>query len=142
MGVTRQPDGSYAEDVQIKGIESIDQLPAALAAGGGLRVEGVAGGVAQPITVAPISSIVYGQTTVTAHGTAEALGASVALVSGVRIKALAANTGNIYIGDVNVDSTNGFILAAGEEVFVECDDLASIYIDSDADSEGVSYIGG
>lgn len=83
------------------------------------------------------------QVTVAAHGTAVPLaGASTPLVSGVRIKALAANTGDIYVGGASVDSATGFVLDAGEEVFVEIDDLASVYIDSGVDAEGVSYIGG
>jgi hypothetical protein len=83
------------------------------------------------------------QVTVAAHGTAVPLaGASTPLVSGVRIKALAANTGDIYVGGASVDSATGFVLDAGEEVFVEVDDLASVYIDSDVDAEGVCYVGG
>lgn len=91
-------------------------------------------------TINPASTLVYGQKTVTAHGTAEALGSAV-LVSGVRIKALAGNTGNIYVGDADVDSTNGYVLDAGEEFFQEIDSLEKVYIDSDVDAEGVSFIG-
>lgn len=93
-------------------------------------------------SVALPSAVVAGQKAVTSHGTAEALGVSTALTSGVRIKALAANTGNIYVGGASVDSATGFVLGAGEEVFVEVDDLASVYIDSDVDAEGVCYVGG
>jgi hypothetical protein len=41
-----------------------------------------------------------------------------------------------------VDDTSGFVLDAGEQVFIEIDDLAAVYLDVDSDGEGVSYIGG
>jgi hypothetical protein len=70
-----------------------------------------------------------------------ALGASTALTAGVRIKALHGNTGNIYVGANPVTSSTGFVLDAGDEVYVEVSNLATVYIDSDVDGEGVSYIG-
>lgn len=94
------------------------------------------------VTALQPTSVTHGQKTVAAAGTAEALGSSTALLSGVRIKALAANTGNIYVGGSSVSSSDGFVLAAGEEVFIEIDDLATVYIDADTNGEGVSYIGG
>jgi len=87
------------------------------------------------------SAVYNGQKTVTTAGTAEALASSQELVSGVRIKALSGNAGNIYVGDSSVDSSNGFVLGAGEEIFVEIDDLAKVYIDADNNGEGVSYLG-
>lgn len=94
-----------------------------------------AGGVELPAT------IVHGQNTVAAAGTAEALGPATALVSGVRVKALAGNAGDIYVGDADVDANNGFVLDAGEEVFVEVANLATLYIDTSDAGDGVSYIG-
>lgn len=93
------------------------------------------------LTVSLPSTVYNGQKTVTAAGTAEALASSQALSAGVLIKALADNTNNVYVGDSSVDSSNGFVLAAGEEVFIEIDNLASVYIDVDTNGEGVSYIG-
>ncbi len=93
-------------------------------------------------SVALPSAVVAGQKAVTSHGTAVALGASTPLTSGVRLKALVGNTGDIYVGGAAVASDAGFVLDAGEEVFVEIDNLASVYIDSSVDAEGVSYIGG
>ena len=78
---------------------------------------------------------------VTAAGTAEALAGTQTLVSGVRVKALLANTGLIYVGDSAVDSTNGYQLASGESVFLEIDDLATVYVDSAVNGEGVSFVG-
>lgn len=115
---------SHAQVVYVEGLDLSD-------------AEITIAGVALPS--APLTD----QVTVAAHGTAVPLaGASTPLVSGVRIKALAANTGDIYVGGASVDSATGFVLDAGEEVFVEVDDLASVYIDSDVDAEGVCYVGG
>jgi hypothetical protein len=80
-----------------------------------------------------------GQKTVTSHGTAEALGSSQAILSGVRVKALSTNTGNIYVGNSSVDSSNGYILAAGESDFWSVANIATLYIDSDVDGEGVCW---
>jgi hypothetical protein len=91
-------------------------------------------------SVAIPTTIYHGQKTVTTAGTEVALAASQAILSGVRIKALAANTGIIYVGANPVTSTTGFALAAGEEVFVEVANLATVYIDSSVNGEGVSYI--
>lgn len=88
------------------------------------------------------SALVHGQKTVTTAGTEVALGASTALTSGVRVKALHANTGYVYVGANPVTSTTGFVLDAGEEVFVETDNLADVYIDVSVNGEGASYIGG
>lgn len=93
-------------------------------------------------SVALPAAVIAGQKAIASHGTAVALGVSTALTSGVRIKALAANTGNIYVGGASVDSATGFVLDAGEEVFVEANNLAAVFIDSDVDAEGVCYVGG
>ena len=91
-------------------------------------------------SVAIPTTIYHGQKTVTTAGTEVALAASQAILSGVRIKALAANTGDIYVGANPVTSSTGFVLDAGEEVFVEVANLATVYIDSSVNGEGVSYI--
>jgi len=88
----------------------------------------------------PPNSIRNGQKTVTTAGTAEALAASSACLS-VTIKALAANTNNVYVGTAAVDSTNGYVLQAGESISFDIDNLADIYLDVDTNGEGVSYLG-
>jgi len=87
----------------------------------------------------PSDTVYNGQKTVTAAGTAEAL-ASTTSIKSVTIQALRSNTGNIYVGDSSVDSTNGFVLSPGASVATEIDDLATIYIDADINGEGVCYI--
>ncbi len=140
------------------GKEILDQIKAALPASLGQKAAAAstsvvlasdqgaltvtASGTVAISSVALPSAVVAGQKAVASHGTAEALGASTPLTSGVRLKALVGNTGDIYVGGASVDSATGFVLDAGEEVFVEIDNLASVYIDSSVDAEGVSYIGG
>lgn len=104
------PDLSTGQDVDI-----VSELPA------GTQTIG-------KIDLNPIGSIGNGKKTVTAAGTAEALAGSTAIKS-VTIKALSTNTGNVYVGDSGVDSTNGFQLAKGDTVSLDIDDLADVYID-------------
>mgnify|MGYP003680240014 FL=1 len=90
-------------------------------------------------TPVPVSA----EKTVTTAGTAVPLVASKTLVASYSLRAKAANTGQIYIGNSSVDDTinDGFDSGEGESWaahgkwhFV---DLAGIYIDSDEDGEGV-----
>lgn len=88
--------------------------------------------------------------TVTA-GTAVALSATKILAKGLKIKALPANTDEVYIGALGVLSTNGFALEAKEEINYAdllglnpdiAVDLSKIYLNSIVDAEGVcvSYL--
>jgi len=99
------------------------------------------GAGAQSVSVSLPSAIVNGQETVDAAGTAQVIGASATLVSGVTVKALAGNTGIVYVGNSAVDSTNGFELSAGEAVFIETDDVANIWVDAATNDDGISYVG-
>lgn len=87
-------------------------------------------------------TLIHGHKTVTTAGTEVALTTSKSLKSGVMIKALAANTGIIYVGLNPVTSSTGFELSAGESVFLEIHNSSLIYIDASVNGEGVSYIGG
>lgn len=97
--------------------------------------DGAAADLATPAT------FYHGQKTVTTAGTEVALASSQALVSGVTVKALHANTGWIYVGTNPVTSSTGFVLDAGEQIFIEISNLATVYIDSSVNGEGVSYSG-
>lgn len=92
-------------------------------------------------SIAIPSAIYNGQETVDAAGTAQAIGTSQALISGVTVKALAGNSGIVYVGNSSVDSTNGFELSAGEEKFIEVDNVAKVFIDAATNDDGVSWIG-
>jgi high-affinity K+ transport system ATPase subunit B len=66
----------------------------------------------------------------------------------VKIKALKANTGAIYLGDVTVTAANGYQLNSGDEIEVmdlfwrdgDIIDLTALYIDSAVNGEGVSIV--
>jgi hypothetical protein len=83
--------------------------------------------------------------TVTA-GTRVPLSATKKYVCRLWVKAISANTGLIYIGDVTTSSLVGFILSAKEEIDLSAIfakdnfviDLNEIYIDSSVNAEGVS----
>lgn len=84
-----------------------------------------------------------GQKTVAANGTAEALGSQI--VNGpLMVKALLANTNNVYIGNDGADdvaSGNGLELDAGEVVIFDyVGNLASLWLDVDTNGEGVAWI--
>ena len=89
-----------------------------------------------------MASAISGQKTVTTGGTAEKLGSQI--INGpLMIKALIANTNNIYVGNVSGDvaDTNGLELAAGDAVVFDfVGNLASIWIDADTNGEGVSWL--
>ena len=99
------------------------------------------GAGAQSVSVSLPSTIVNGQETVDAAGTAQVIGASATLVSGVTVKALAGNTGIVYVGNSAVAAANGFELSAGEAVFIETDDVANIWVDAATNDDGISYVG-
>jgi len=90
-------------------------------------------------TIDALSTIGSGQKNVTTAGTQLVLAGNVKCGT-VVIKALAANTGKIYVGDSTVSSTTGFILDAGETISFDIDNLSDIYIDSSVNGEGVSYV--
>jgi hypothetical protein len=81
-----------------------------------------------------------GQKAVTTAGTQVVLGSQV--INGpLAIKALAANTGLVFIGDSAVDSASGFQLAAAELiVFDFVGNLAQIWVDSAVNGEGVAWL--
>ena len=86
------------------------------------------------------ASIAHGQTTV---GTTEVVLASAHAVPdgfAVVIKALAANTGKIYVGLTGVLTSTGFELSAGESVGLYVTDVSTIYLISDTATQGVSYV--
>ncbi len=84
-----------------------------------------------------------GRKTVAGAGTAVQLSTSLQIAGPIAIKAFTTNTGIIYVGNVDgdVESTNGFSLAAGDVIiFNSVGDLLDIWIDSAVDGEGVSWL--
>lgn len=86
-------------------------------------------------------TLTNGAKAVAAAGTAEALAADTDLTSGyINIKALSTNTGLVYVGDSDVDSTNGYPLAAGESVALTVANLNQVYVDAAVNGEAVRFI--
>jgi hypothetical protein len=84
-----------------------------------------------------------GQKTITAAGTAEAMGT--AIINGpMMVKALEANAGVVYLGNDgagDVDSTNGLVMAAGDMVVFEyVGALSSLMLDAANNDDGVAWL--
>ena len=84
-----------------------------------------------------------GKKTVATAGTAEALGSG-QVAGPLMVKALAANTGKVYLGNDgagDVSSANGLELSAGDVVvFQHVGSLANIMLDSSVNGEGVTWL--
>jgi hypothetical protein len=79
-----------------------------------------------------VDTAVSGQITVTTAGTA-VQGGNVELSNGVYVKALAGNTGVVYVGNDgagDVAAGNGFQLSAGEVVPVQVSNLNQLWFDA------------
>lgn len=88
------------------------------------------------------TTIVVGQKRVATPGTELPLTATTKpLTTGVTVRALTANTNPVFIGLNPVTSTTGFVLLAGEELFIPIDDANKVYVDATTATEGVSFIG-
>jgi len=134
-----------ANDILYNIISNADATASALpVAGNSVGVADVALPVADANVLTALSAvaipttIVGGTKDVTTAGTREALGASTTIKS-VTIRAKAANGGNIYVGGVTVDSANGIALAANDSVELDIANLATVYVDSSIDGEGVGF---
>lgn len=87
------------------------------------------------------TTLTGGNKTVALTGTAEALGASLATRS-IYIRAKGSNTGNVYVGDSNVDAVTSqqLILAANDSVTMNISNRATVYVDVAVNGEGVDYL--
>lgn len=80
----------------------------------------------------------------TSAGTRQALSATDAYCQSVAIKAFAANTGVIYIGDVAVTTTNGFPVPKGDTFILNAQDnltpinLKNIYFDGGTTNDDIN----
>jgi hypothetical protein len=92
------------------------------------------------------NGLLQGHTKVASAGTAVALTASSALISGVNIKALSGNAGLIFVGSstvVNASGTEalrGYELNAKESVFIEVDDISKVFINAATTNDAVSWL--
>ena len=108
--------------------------------GDGTHAEVVSVGGATIDTITLPTVLYHGVVTVATATTRIALAATTSLVSGVYIRAAWANTGTIYVGGVTVAAANGLRLAAGESVFLEIANLATVYVDASVNAQVVTYI--
>jgi len=89
----------------------------------------------------PSSVMEFFTGSVTVGTTANNLFGTTNLNSGVRIKADAANAETVFIGStVGLTASNGFKLAANEEVFIDVDSLNKVYHISTGGGETLSFI--
>jgi len=86
------------------------------------------------------STVVNGKTTIATAGNEAIIGEG-SLKIGVTVKALSTNTNVVFIGTSGVSSTDGFQLAAGEQIFIPAGNLNRVYLDVTTNGEGVTYIG-
>jgi len=93
------------------------------------------------MAVALPGTIVAGQATVAGAGTPVALG-TIALTSGVTVRALQDNAGTIFVGGFAVSDSTGYELDAAETVFMEVSALEQVWVDASSNGDKVSYIGG
>lgn len=87
---------------------------------------------------------VSGQITVTTAGTA-VQGTAVVLNNGVWIKALAGNTGVVYVGNDganDVTSANGFQLSAGDLILVQVRNLNELWFDAATNGDKLCWLMG
>lgn len=89
-----------------------------------------------PVQESALTSVGSFQKTVTTAGTRVQLDTNTS--KSVTIKAKTTNTGLIYVGNVAVTSSNGFILSAGDTISLDISNTNLVYIDSSVDAEGVS----
>jgi hypothetical protein len=88
------------------------------------------------------SSAMSGQITVTTAGT-EVQGTDVKLPNGVFIKALAGNTGVVYVGNDGagaVSATTGFQLSAGDVILVQVSNLKDLWFDSASNGDKFCWL--
>lgn len=92
------------------------------------------------VAILPGASVGSGHQTVAAAGSRVQLTTTSTPILSVTVKALAGNTGTIYVGGSNVSAANGYELVAGEPISLDVDNLTDVYIDAGVNGEGVSYI--
>jgi hypothetical protein len=86
------------------------------------------------------ASTIYNNKVTTNAGSRVQLSAVSTSIKSVSIKALATNTGTVYVGNSTVASTNGYQLAAGDAIDVDVNNLNGVYIDVSVNGEGITYI--
>ena len=85
-----------------------------------------------------------GRQTVTTNGTPVQLSGTSTATRRVFIQSETDNTGNIIVGDSNIESVvgseRGIVLFTSQSIIIEIDNLNKVYIDSTVNGEGVAYL--
>ena len=90
------------------------------------------------------SYTIIGEKVIAAAGTAEQLLDAIDIVKEITIKAKATNTGNVYIGNSDIDSTVNDGIPANEGVIITKEygmNIREFFIDVDNNGEGVDFYG-
>jgi len=86
------------------------------------------------------STINYGQVTVGTTAV-QLTSTSTPLNFGIVVKADPNNSGNVYVGDSSVSTSNGYLLTPGESISFEIDDVSKVYVVADTDNQKIYWIG-
>lgn len=92
-----------------------------------------------------VDNLAFGEQTVSAAGTAEALngGGAQAVPSGYAVLMqgrVAADGDEVYVGDSTVGSGDGYPLDDGQVVSVGVEDVSTLFVDADTAGDGVRWI--
>jgi len=90
------------------------------------------------------ATIDTGRKTVTTAGTRVAIASSTTPIKKALIQAERDNTGTVVVGGSSVvaalTTRQGIALSNDDAVVIQANDLANVYIDSEVNGEGVTYI--
>jgi hypothetical protein len=90
-----------------------------------------------------MATVISGQTTVPSAGSEVRLHTGLSANCSLMVKALPANTGDVYVGNASgaVSASTGLPLSAGESIiFPFVSNLNQILIDSAVNNEGVAWL--
>jgi hypothetical protein len=119
---------------------------------GTLKVEGVAGGVAVPVSdsdvLSKLDTVTLSQINQPTGITAGIFYITTAskqlphhgMSSGVNLRAQSTNTASIYLGGGFTTGTNGYPMSAGESLFLECNNLNLLYAVGGATGQSLNYL--
>jgi hypothetical protein len=95
----------------------------------------------QKVDLVPLKRIAaHGQRTVSLSGTEVSLHSSSVPVSSCAVKALAGNTGKLYLGANPVTTSTGYELSPGDAIVLDIDNTSDVYIDAATGGDGWSYV--
>lgn len=69
------------------------------------------------------------------------LGSNTSLKFGVVVRADPSNTGNVYVGNSGVTTSSGYLLAPGDAISIEIDNVNKVYVIADTANQKVYWIG-